>query len=214
MNSETRTTILLARHGECRGNTDGLFRGRIDFPLNDRGRIQAEELAGAVAPLHPSAVYSSPLLRAVETAEACGRRCSLPVIVDEGFTNISLGPWEGRPKTEIAREFPREWGLWLTDPEQLEIDGAETLKHVLFRSMESLNSLVKRHKGETILLLTHRTVIKPLFAGCLAIPSPWFWKTHTDTAAYSILHFDDSHGYSLYSLNRTDHLSGFTTEWI
>ncbi len=214
MNSEKRTTILLARHGECRGNTDGLFRGRMDFPLNDRGRTQAEELAGAIAPLQPSAVYSSPLLRAVETAEACGRRCSLPVLIEEGFNNISLGPWEGRPKTEIAREFPHAWRLWLEDPEKLEIEGGETLQLVLSRSMDSLNSLVTRHRGETILLVTHRTVIKPLFAGCLAIPSPWFWKTHTDTAAYSILHFDDLHRYSVYALNRTEHLSGFTTEWI
>ncbi|NLB83183.1 MAG: histidine phosphatase family protein [Synergistaceae bacterium] len=214
MNSEERTTIILARHGECRGNTDGLFRGRMDFPLNERGRRQAEELAGAVTPLHPSTIYSSPLLRAAETAEACGRRCSLPVLIDEGVNNISLGPWEGRPKTEIARESPPEWDLWLKDPEQLDIQGGETLQQVLLRSMESLNSLVKRHKGATILLVTHRTVIKPLLAGCLAIPSPWFWKTHTDTAAYSILHFDDLHGYSLYALNRTDHLSSFTTEWI
>ncbi len=214
MNLEERTTILLARHGECRGNTDGLFRGRMDFPLNERGMRQAEELAGAVATLHPSALYSSPLLRAAETAEACGRRCSLPVILEEGFNNISLGPWEGRPKTEIAREFPTEWSLWLKDPEQLEIEGGETLQQVLFRSMESLNKLVRRHRGETVLIVTHRTVVKPLFAGCLSIPSPWFWKTHTDTAAFSILHFDDLHGYSLYALNRTSHLSGFTTEWI
>ncbi|MEA4880620.1 MAG: histidine phosphatase family protein [Synergistaceae bacterium] len=214
MISQETTTILIARHGECRGNTDGLFRGRMDFPLNDRGRIQAEELAGAIAPLRPTVLYSSPLLRAVETAEACGRRCSLPVLIEEGFNNISLGPWEGQPKTEIAREFPREWELWLKDPEQLDIEGGETLSQVFLRSMESLNRLVNAHRGETILILTHRTVIKPLLAGCLAIPSPWFWKTHTDTAAYSILHFDDLHGYSLYALNRTDHLSGFTTEWI
>ena len=214
MNFDERTTILLARHGECRGNTDGLFRGRMDFPLNERGRQQAEELAGAIAPLQPSVVYSSPLLRAVETAEACSRRCSLPVLIEEGFNNISLGPWEGRPKTEIAREFPEEWSLWLEDPEKLEIEGAETLQHVLSRSMDSLNRLVTAHTGETILIVTHRTVVKPLFAGCLSIPSPWFWKTHTDTAAFSILHFDDLHGYSVYSLNRTDHLSGFTIEWI
>ena len=214
MNFDERTTILLARHGECRGNTDGLFRGRMDFPLNERGRQQAEELSGAIAPLQPSVVYSSPLLRAVETAEACSRRCSLPVLIEEGFNNISLGPWEGRPKTEIAREFPEEWSLWLEDPEKLEIEGAETLQHVLSRSMDSLNRLVTAHRGETILIVTHRTVVKPLFAGCLSIPSPWFWKTHTDTAAFSILHFDDLHGYSVYSLNRTDHLSGFTIEWI
>ena len=88
------------------------------------------------------------------------------------------------------------------------------MEDVLRRSMDALEKSVDRFRGKTFAVVTHRTVIKPLLAGCLGIASPYFWKVHMDTAAYSILLHDKIHGYSLYSLNITGHLSGFTTEWV
>lgn len=214
MQFEERTIILLARHGECRGNVEGLFRGRVDFPLNENGLRQAHALGNALCPFQPIVVATSPLLRAKSTAEIIGEACSAPVIVDEGFTNTALGIWEGRPKTEIAREYPEQWKIWLENPEKLSVEGAESMDNALHRSMASLDRLVEKYRGKTVVAVTHRTVIKPLLAGCLGIRSPFFWKVHMDTAAYSVLTFDDLHGYSLFSLNRTDHLSEFTTEWI
>lgn len=80
--------------------------------------------------------------------------------------------------------------------------------------MAALDRGVAKYRGKTFAAVTHRTVIKPLLAGCLGIASPYFWKVHMDTGSYSILVHDDLHGYSLFSLNRTDHLSGFITEWV
>ena len=209
-----RTTILLVRHGECRGNIEGLFRGRVDFPLNETGLRQAKEVAGELVQFHPEVVFTSPLLRAASTAEAIAAAAAAPMIVDDGFNNIRLGIWEGRAKKEIAAQFPEMWKTWLENPEALSVEGAESMDAVQFRSKKSLDHIVGENKGKTFAVVTHRTVVKPLLAGCLGIPSPYFWKTHMDTAAYSVLHFDDIHGYSLFSLNRTNHLSGFTTEWI
>lgn len=214
MNEGSRTTILLARHGECRGNIEGLFRGRVDFPLNEQGLRQAAELGAALRTFRPEAVVTSPLLRAKRTAEAIAAACSVTVEEDEGFNNISLGIWEGQPKTDIAERFPDQWKIWLENPERLAVEGSESLDDVLKRSMEALGRAVAKYRGKTFAAVTHRTVIKPLVAGCLGIPSPYFWKVHMDTGSYSILVHDDLHGYSLFSLNRTDHLSGFTTEWV
>ena len=214
MKGHERTTILLARHGECRGNVEGLFRGRVDFPLNERGLRQAAELGSALRPYSPEAVMTSPLLRAKDTARAIAGACSIRVEEDEGFNNISLGIWEGQPKTEIAERYPGQWKIWLENPERLAVEGAESLDDVLRRSMAALDRGVAKYRGKTFAAVTHRTVIKPLLAGCLGIASPYFWKVHMDTASYSILVHDDLHGYSLFSLNRTDHLSGFTTEWV
>lgn len=214
MKGHERTTILLARHGECRGNVEGLFRGRVDFPLNERGLRQAAELGSALRPYSPEAVMTSPLLRAKDTARAIAGACSIRVEEDEGFNNISLGIWEGQPKTEIAERYPGQWKIWLENPERLAVEGAESLDDVLRRSMAALDRGVAKYRGKTFAAVTHRTVIKPLVAGCLGIPSPYFWKVHMDTGSYSILVHDDLHGYSLFSLNRTDHLSGFITEWV
>lgn len=214
MKGHERTTILLARHGECRGNVEGLFRGRVDFPLNERGLRQAAELGSALRPYSPEAVMTSPLLRAKDTARAIAGACSIRVEEDEGFNNISLGIWEGQPKTEIAERYPGQWKIWLENPERLAVEGAESLDDVLTRSMAALDRGVAKYRGKTFAAVTHRTVIKPLLAGCLGIASPYFWKVHMDTGSYSILVHDDLHGYSLFSLNRTDHLSGFITEWV
>ena len=214
MKEPERTTILLARHGECRGNVEGLFRGRVDFPLNERGLRQAAELGSALRPYSPEAVMTSPLLRAKDTARAIAGACSIRVEEDEGFNNISLGIWEGQPKTEIAERYPGQWKIWLENPERLAVEGAESLDDVLRRSMAALDRGVAKYRGKTFAAVTHRTVIKPLLAGCLGIASPYFWKVHMDTGSYSILVHDDLHGYSLFSLNRTDHLSGFITEWV
>lgn len=214
MKEPERTTILLARHGECRGNIEGLFRGRVDFPLNERGLRQAAELGAALRPYIPKAVVTSPLLRAKDTARAIAAACSIPVEEDEGFNNTCLGIWEGRPKKEIAGLYPEQWKIWLENPERLAVEGAESMDDVLRRSMAALDRGVAKYRGKTFAAVTHRTVIKPLLAGCLGIPSPYFWKVHMDTGSYSILVHDDLHGYSLFSLNRTDHLSGFTTEWV
>ena len=214
MKGHERTTILLARHGECRGNVEGLFRGRVDFPLNERGLRQAAELGSALRPYSPEAVMTSPLLRAKDTARAIAGACSIRVEEDEGFNNISLGIWEGQPKTEIAERYHGQWKIWLENPERLAVEGAESLDDVLRRSMAALDRGVAKYRGKTFAAVTHRTVIKPLLAGCLGIASPYFWKVHMDTGSYSILVHDDLHGYSLFSLNRTDHLSGFITEWV
>ncbi|MDI9370601.1 MAG: histidine phosphatase family protein [Synergistaceae bacterium] len=208
-----RTTVLLVRHGECRGNSEGLFRGRTDFPLNETGLRQAGEVASEVAGLRPDVVLTSPLTRAVQTAEAIARECGVGVKVEEGFINIGLGGWEGRLKKDIAKDHPEEWRLWLESPELLRLEGAESMDAVQKRSLEALDRIMSKHRGKTVVAVSHRTVIMPLLAGCLGIRPPYFWRLHMDTAAYSVLNHSEVRGYTLYSLNRTGHLSGFSTEW-
>ncbi|MBQ8090767.1 MAG: histidine phosphatase family protein, partial [Pyramidobacter sp.] len=196
--TEKRTTIILVRHGECSANIEQRFRGRIDFELNELGRQQAEEIAGALAALHPAALYSSPLKRAVQSLEPAARRLGLDIGIEEDLTNISFGAWEGRKKSEIAAEQPELWQLWKTAPEELDFPGMESLDAVGRRSRAVVDRLVKKHPGETIALCTHRTVLKPLVPYCLDMARPWFWKFHFDNASLSMLVHDEK-GYSLFS---------------
>jgi len=209
-----RTTIILIRHGECAGNREGLFRGRSDFPLNDSGKLQAKALAGAVFPLSPSIVFSSPLSRSYETARAVSESCGIPLEIRHGFNNMALGKWENRKKSEIEQEYPEEWSLWLSHPERLRISGGETLSDVQRRSIANLNMIVASHKGETIAVVSHRAVLKPLLAAALDIGEPSFWRTHLDTASFSILSHQRTRGYCLLSLNQTSHLEHLIREWV
>jgi len=215
-NNTQKTKILLIRHGECRGNIEGLFRGRSDFPLNENGIRQAQCLAEEIANLGPiDFIFTSPLKRAFQTAEIISKKNGdVPVTPLQGFTNISLGPWEGRKKAEIMQEYPEEWALWINCPERLKLPNSESIPDVQRRAYSTLEFLVQKYAGKTFAIVSHRAVLKPLIAACLQIADPYFWRIHVDTASYSIMMYEEERGYCLTLLNQTKHLANFTSEWI
>jgi broad specificity phosphatase PhoE len=201
-----KTTIYLIRHGECAGNKENRIRGCCDFPLNDNGFTQAYALAKAMRNREIEYIYSSPLMRATATAQIIADELKLGLETRDGFCNIRLGPWEGRLKAELAIESPEKWSTWINSPEELRIEGAETLDDVQKRALDDLKKLIDRHKGHTFAVVAHRGVIKPMLAGALGIAKPSFWRLHIDTASYSVLTHDEIHGFCLMGLNFTEHL--------
>lgn len=212
--SKVRTKIILVRHGECQGNREGLFRGRSDFPLNEQGLIQAKELALEMKQYNPFRIFTGPLSRTKQTALAISQECHIDIEMREGINNIELGPWEGQVKQVIAREYPEQWEIWLNEPEKLSVPGIETLEHVQKRARRELDKIVKEFTGKTVIIVSHRAVLKPLIASCLKISKPYFWRIHIDTAAYSILHYKKGLGYTLVQLNQNRHLTEFISEWV
>ena len=208
------TLIVLVRHGECEGNIKGMFRGRTVFPLNKRGLVQAQDLAQELKSFPIKYICTSPLSRARLTAETIARQCGIEVKVEEQFINIELGSWEGRFKKEIAQEYPKEWELWVNNPEKLKVEDMETLYDVQKRAKACLDNLVSKHGGETLAVVSHRAVLKPLISSCLNITSPYFWKIHLDTASYSLLSHKEDREYCLIQMNQTKHLKEYVTEWV
>ncbi len=207
--------IYLIRHGETRGNREGYFRGRADFPLNENGVSQAKALGNGLKGKKIELILSSPLSRSLKTAEIIAKKIGAEVVIENGFNNINLGPWQGRKKEDIKREYPTEFQTWVSYPEKLRLDGAENVLEVKERSVKTLKILLKRFPQEgieTFAIVTHRAVLKPLIAGLLEIAEPFFWKIHVDTASYSILDHDPSRGFTLKLLNQTAHLKNFIVE--
>ena len=207
-----RTTLIFIRHGETVANRENIFRGRMDFPLNSNGIEQARCLADALARFKIDVLYSSPLSRALDTAKPIATVQNIEINIEEKFTNISLGEWEGVPHSEIAEKFPAQYRLWLTEPERLEIPGGEKLSEVQRRSVEAVEEIVNKHLNCTVAIVSHRAVLKPLFAGLLTIAEPYFWKIHIDNAAYSIVYYSKLQGYTLYQSNCNQHLNDFVYE--
>lgn len=204
--------LYILRHGESEGNKDGKFRGRADFPLTERGLMQADDAANFIERKGITAVYSSPLVRALDTAEAVAQRTGLDVNVDGDFNNIFLGEWEGRLKNEIRERFPKEWEIWTTRPEYLNMEGMETLDSVQRRSVRRVNEIARSAAGD-FLIVTHRAVIKPLLSGLLGIEKPYFWRLHIDTAALSVVEkLEGERGWMLKNLNINHYLRSFDEE--
>lgn len=203
--------IYFIRHGESAGNREDRFRGRFDFPLNENGIRQAEALREELSTIEFNAIYSSPLRRALQTAEILSDHRQ-PVIIEDGFNNISLGEWENTPKAVVREKYPDLWKLWTTTPEKLAFPGMETLAQVQKRSYDALQKLIQKHSEGRIAIVTHRAVIKPLFAAMLNIPEPYFWKIHMDTAGYSIAEFRPERGFTFTLINQYKHLIDFVRE--
>ena len=130
-------TILLARHGETDWNVSPpRFMGSTDIPLNDRGREQAHALAAEVDGI--AAVWSSPLLRARETAEIVAAEHGLDVQVDGRLAESNRGAWEGRPIIEIAEQEPEAWAAWRLGGEAFRFPGGESLAEHAARTADAL----------------------------------------------------------------------------
>jgi len=101
--------IVFARHGQTAPNRDGLVLGRADPELTEEGRRQAARLGEALAGEPVTAILTSPLLRARQTAEAVAAACGVPVTVDERLVEIDWGTWEGRPAGSLTGADVDRW---------------------------------------------------------------------------------------------------------
>src|SRR5512144_516062 len=109
---EQVTRIVAIRHGETAWNVDTRIQGQLDIPLNDTGRWQAERLGRAVADEPITAVYSSDLQRALETAQAVARACERDIVTDTGLRERHFGEFEGFTWKEIEERWPAESERW------------------------------------------------------------------------------------------------------
>jgi broad specificity phosphatase PhoE len=199
------TEIVIVRHGETESNKRGIFRGRLDVPLNERGVLQAEWVAEALRRDPVVSVFSGPLSRAEDTARAIAAKHGLSPIVDRAFDNIDLGEWQGREKAAVKRDDPERWGVWVNDPDSLVIPGGESLGAIRARAFERTLALAREHRGRRFVIVTHRSVAKLLAGALLGMERGYFWKFYLDNAGYSVFGHDES-GFVLLTWNEACHL--------
>jgi broad specificity phosphatase PhoE len=199
--------LILARHGETASNRDGLGLGLEDVPLTERGRHQAEALAEALAEVKIAAVYSSPLRRALDTAEAIASRHGLEVAVDEGLTEMDVGELDGLTFDEMRGRYPEFLSRWLgAEAGTLRMPGGcESLQEVQDRAREAVRRMTERHGRETVVAVTHNFTIHALLCDALNMSICDFRRLRHDLAAVSTIDMRDGRSVVV-SLNDTCHL--------
>jgi broad specificity phosphatase PhoE len=154
--------LLLVRHGETDWNRDGRWQGGSDTHLNDLGREQAEALAhqldGNVA-----VVYSSDLARARETADIVAAKLGLEVRLDPRLRERGFGSWEGLTTPEIAEHFGDSHRRWLAG-ESAGAEDAETFEDFSARVNDFLADVLREHRGEEVLVVSHGGSIRVIHA--------------------------------------------------
>lgn len=204
------TRIILVRHGQTAWNVGASaegerFRGRIDLPLNERGRAQAQALAKRLAKEPIAAIYASPLQRALETAEPTARPLGLTVQPLEGIIDINYGDWQEHSHSEVARLYLALYRQWLQEPHLVRPPGGESLDEVRDRAMVALHQVIARHDGQTILVAAHQVVNKVLACAMLGLDNSHFWRIRQDNGCLNV--FDYQEGvFTAVLINDTCHL--------
>lgn len=179
----------MIRHGETSWNADGRFQGQMDVELNVKGLEQAELLAKRLAGHKFEAIITSPLARAEATAKKIAELSDYKdFIVDEGFTEINHGDWEGRLADEIAREWTETLIDWHTKPETVKMPGdrGESLEDVKERAVKAADAIAKRYTGD-VLLVSHDAVIKVLLCHWLGAPPSSFWRFQVSNCSITVV---------------------------
>ena len=172
------TRIIAVRHGETAWNVDTRIQGQLDIGLNDIGRWQAHRLALALAGESISAIYSSDLYRAWDTALSISNATGQSVQSVEALRERGFGIFEGKTFKEIEGAWPDQSLLWRKRVPDFAPEGGESLLLFRERITGAVSQLAAKHAGEQIVLVAHGGVMDILYrlATRQEIQAPRTWE--------------------------------------
>jgi broad specificity phosphatase PhoE len=185
------------------------FRGRADIALDEVGKKQAEVSAKRVAEWQLNAIYSSPLRRAMETAQSLARPIGLEVRTLPDIIDIDYGQWQGLSPEEAEAKDGGLYQKWLRNPHQVSFPGGESLAEVRDRAAAAIDKLIAQHNKETIALVSHKVVCQVMVLSLLGLELSHFWDVVQDVCAVN--YFEVRGGIpSALLINDTCHLEGLS----
>ena len=205
------TRIVAVRHGETAWNVELRVQGQLDIGLNALGRLQAVQLAQALADEAIDVLYSSDLGRARDTAHAVAQRLGLPLQLDAALRERAFGRFEGLTYAEIEQCFPDEARRWRQRDPDFAPEGGESLAGFQRRAVAAVAAIAQRHRGEHVAVITHGGVLDALYraAARIALDAPRTWQLG-NAAVNRLLHGDE--GFALVGWADTGHLQAPSLE--
>jgi len=186
-----KQTLLFIRHGQTTWNVQHLLPGQLPgIPLTETGRQQAERLAEALKVLPITAVISSPLERARDTAAYLGRVCDLPVLLEESLQDTDIGPWAGKNYSDLQKSDPL-WKQFVRDPTQAP-EGVESFVQVQQRVVAAVERWLKRAEtGNYPAFVAHADVVKLLLASYIGLDVARAGWLSIDNASVSMVELEE-----------------------
>lgn len=200
------TKVIFVRHGQTEWNVTGRYQGQSDVQLTEEGRQQAQKLAANFPVDEIDAIYASDLNRAMVTAEAIGQRFGLAVQPEAAFRELSFGDWEGLTYQQIVENWEDAMANFLQHPDIMEIPGGESFPEVQRRATTRLNELIKKHDGQTIVVVAHGAVLRTMLTAALHMPLQYLWSIRQFNTAVNIVRYDEGANPTVELLNSTAHL--------
>lgn len=191
------TKVYLIRHGETEDSCPKRYKGHIDAPLSENGIRQIKTLSahltenGTGGSGALSAVYCSDLGRAVRSAEIIAEPCGLKPVAVSGLKERNFGVWEGMTFDEIREKWPDAFANWAADPLKHTPPGGESTIDVRERIWPVFDSIIGKHAGETIAIVSHGGVTRILLCELLGMPLNNIFRIEQDFACLNVIKFHD-----------------------
>ncbi len=188
---QAKQTLLFIRHGQTTWNVKGLLPGQLPgIELTDTGREQAQRLAEALKVLPITAVISSPLERARDTANYIAQIQGVDIEFDERLKDTDVGHWAGKDYNKLHQEDPA-WKEFTRDPTHAP-EGVETFPQVQQRAMAGVEAWLKEHTGGGYaVFVAHADVVKLLLAHYMGLDVARLGSLSIDNASVSIVEIED-----------------------
>ncbi len=201
------TKIYMVRHCEAIGNVKRLFQGSSDFDISETGKKQLEYLKKRFAGIPLDRVYTSPLIRAVKTAEAVIGGRPLKPIPEKGLAELDGGIVEGKPFKETFESIPGLAEIWDSHPEDFAPENGEKMRDAYERIWNTVKRIASENPEKTVACTTHggvtRCLLCRILKGDISRLSSMPWSENT---AVTLLEFDESLNPSVVFYNDVSHL--------
>src|SRR5215207_5606136 len=204
------TNVLLIRHGQSRGNAERRFGGHTATPLSTRGRKQAEATARTLKSESLTAIYSSDLARAMDTARPLANVTRLPINGTEAFRERGVGVLEGLTFEDAAQQHPEQYAALLRRDFEYVLSGGESYRQLLDRARQKLDDIIEENRGGRIAVFSHTGTICILALHLMgALDSPELKPVWISSANCGIARVELRHdGFvRVLSINDTSHLA-------
>lgn len=201
--------LYIIRHGESKWNIENRIQGSSDPSLSKLGRLQAKLLAGRFKKIKIGRLYSSPLLRSMQTARELSKVLKLGIVKCGDLREIMLGEWEDKTPQEIDKLYNNKYQEWLRyGPTKIKIPGQEKISSFRKRVQGAFGRIVRENKNsQNVIVVAHGGVISSYLAGLLdADFDKIILKLHLPNTCVTLVSFEKERGCIIHIAD-TFHLS-------
>lgn len=202
--------VIFIRPGETDWNRLGRWQGWAAVPLNEHGRQQARQLALYVRNIGLSALYTSDLKRAVETAAILAQELGFTPVLDSRLRERNIGAWQGLTRDEMCAWYPDEYARLLDDPDNFKVPGGESRREVRERALQAFNGLLTQDNGETVGVISHTTAIHALLREL--VPDHYTSEVAVSNSSVTTITRGEAERWKLVTADDVLHLEGLETK--
>ncbi len=178
-----RGIALFMRHGETAWNREGRVMGRQPVDLDEGGRAQVELAVPLARKLEPELIVSSPLARAVQSAEIIARGLGgIEILTDERLEEVRYGAWEGKTYYQLVKE--ESYINYRKAPLESLTPGGETIRQVQQRGVAAVDAAITRHRGKRVLFVSHGDIIRTVLCHYMRLDLKHFHRLRVDNATF------------------------------